>query len=65
MRSASQGAGLGGLALSGGATASSVHDALLLARGLCIASGAPVCTLLPAAGPVRQTASAHGEAGLT
>jgi MFS transporter, DHA2 family, methylenomycin A resistance protein len=59
------GAGLGGLALSGGATPSSVHDALLLACGLCIAIGAPLCTLLPAAGPVRQTASAHGEAGLT
>ena len=63
---AAVGAGLGGLALSGGATASSVHDALLLACGLCIAIGAPVCTLLlPAAGPRRLTPFARGEAGLT
>jgi predicted MFS family arabinose efflux permease len=63
---AAVGAGLGGLALSGGATASSVHDALLLACGLCIVIGAPVCTLLlPAAGPPRLTPSARGEAGVT
>ena len=55
---AAVGAGLGGLALSGGATASSVHDALLLACGLCIVIGAPVCILLlPAAGAPRLTPS--------
>ena len=63
---AAAGAGLGGLALSGGATASSVHDALLLRCGLSIAIGAPVCALLlPAAAPPRLTPSRCGEAGVT
>jgi MFS family permease len=63
---AAVGAGLGGLALSGGGTASSVHDALLLACGLCVGIGAPACSrLLPAARAARLTPSAGGETGLT
>ena len=63
---AAVGAGLGGFALSGGATVSSVHDALLLACVLCIAIGAPVCSLmLPEAGRSHVMPSARGEGGLT
>ena len=45
---AAAGAGLGGLALSGGATADDVHKALLAACTLCIAIGVPACRLLGA-----------------
>lgn len=44
------GAGLGGLALSGGTDASTVHDAMLLACILCVAVGIPASTRL---GPPR------------
>ncbi|MHB8691073.1 MAG: MFS transporter [Solirubrobacteraceae bacterium] len=42
------GAGLAGVALSGGATASTVHSALLFAAGLCLFVGVPLATLLRA-----------------
>jgi MFS family permease len=59
---AAVGAGLGGLALSGGSTSASVHDALLVACALCIAIGAPACSLFRAPdashgrGPVAEPA---------
>lgn len=40
------GAGLGGVALSGGATAGRVHTALLVACALCLLVGLPACALL-------------------
>ena len=40
------GAGLGGMALSGGTDASTVHDAMLLACILCVALGIPASTRL-------------------
>ena len=43
---AAAGAGLGGLALSAGARASSVHDALLVGCVICITIGVPACSLL-------------------
>jgi predicted MFS family arabinose efflux permease len=42
------GAGLAGVALSGGATASTVHGALLFAAGLCVLVGVPLASLLRA-----------------
>jgi sugar phosphate permease len=42
------GAGLAGVALSGGATASTVHSALLFAAALCLFVGVPLATLLRA-----------------
>ncbi len=42
------GAGLGGLALSGGPTATTVHEALLLASALCLIVGIPASTRLSA-----------------
>ncbi len=47
---AAAGAGLGGLALSAGARASSVHEALLLACVLCLVVGVPACGLLRSQG---------------
>ncbi len=51
------GAGLGGIVLSGGTDASTVHDALLLASILCVAVGVPASTRLgtPSGGIARQT----------
>ena len=40
------GAGLAGVALSGGATASSVHTALAVGAGVCIFIGLPVAAQL-------------------
>ena len=62
---AAVGAGLGGLALSGGASAASVHDALLLACGLCIAIGVPACSLLRAPTPPPTAGSVAGAAQST
>jgi hypothetical protein len=42
------GAGLAGLALSGGATASTVHTALLCAGAVCLLIGVPLSALLRA-----------------
>ena len=51
------GAGLGGIVLSGGTDASTVHDALLLAAILCVAVGIPASTRLgpPSGGIARRT----------
>ena len=51
------GAGLGGIVLSGGTDASTVHDALLLAAVLCVAVGIPASTRLgpPSGGIARRT----------
>ena len=51
------GAALGGIVLSGGTDASTVHDALLLAAILCVAVGIPASTRLgaPSGGIARQT----------
>ena len=55
---AAAGAGLGGLALSGGATADDVHKALLAACTLCIVIGVPACRLLGAPEPTAAIRSA-------
>ena len=51
------GAGLGGIVLSGGTDASTVHDAMLLACILCVAVGIPASTRLgtPSGGIARRT----------
>jgi len=51
------GAGLGGIVLSSGTDASTVHDALLLAAILCVVVGIPASTRLgaPSGGVARQT----------
>jgi len=43
---AGAGAGLAGIALSGGAKASSVHDTLLVAAAVCLVAGVPMSALL-------------------
>jgi MFS family permease len=49
------GAGLGGVVLSGGTDASTVHDAMLLACILCVAVGIPASTRLGTrSGPVAR-----------
>jgi MFS family permease len=53
---AGAGGALGGLALSGGASASTVHDALLVACGICLLVGLPASLRL-------QPASAPGSPG--
>ncbi len=51
------GAALGGVVLSGGIDASTVHDAMLLAFILCVAVGIPASTRLgtPSGGVARRT----------
>ena len=51
------GAGLGGLVLSGGTDAATVHDAMLLACILCVAVGIPASTRLgtPSSGIAQRT----------
>jgi MFS transporter, DHA2 family, methylenomycin A resistance protein len=56
------GAGLGGLALSAGANAANVHNALLLACALCLAVGAPASWLLRAPTASRGAISQPGDA---
>lgn len=46
---AAAGAGLAGLALTGGPTASAVHEALVVACIACVTLGVPAAALLPAA----------------
>ncbi len=57
---AAAGGALGGLALSGGASASTVHEAMLVACGICLVVGVPASLRLgahPAFGPKVQTSS--------
>ena len=51
---AAAGAGLGGLALSGGASASATHGALLFACAACLLAGIPACPLLRPSSPGRS-----------
>jgi predicted MFS family arabinose efflux permease len=59
---AAVGGALGGLALSGGATASTVHDALLVAAGICLFIGVPASLRLGSGTPVVPSVTASREA---
>lgn len=59
---AAAGGALGGVALSGGATASTVHEALLVAGGSCLLIGVPASLRLGARSPLVGGVAAPGGA---
>jgi predicted MFS family arabinose efflux permease len=58
---AAAGGALGGLALSGGADASTVHDALLVACGICLLVGLPTSLRLGGPRPLGPAVRTSGE----
>jgi predicted MFS family arabinose efflux permease len=60
---AAAGAGLAGVALSGGPTASTVHDALAVAAALCLLGGLPAAARLGGARKLRVDAADVGLGG--
>ena len=58
---AAAGGALGGLALSGGASASTVHDALLVGCGICLLVGLPASLRLGTGQPLAPGVRASGE----
>jgi DHA2 family methylenomycin A resistance protein-like MFS transporter len=60
---AAAGAGLAGMALSGGTSASAVHTALLIAGAACLLAGIPAATLLPAPARSRRAVVPAGVDG--
>ena len=58
---AAVGGALGGVACSGGATASTVHEALLVAAGICVVVGLPAAFRLGSRAPLVAGVTASGE----
>lgn len=58
---AAVGGALGGVACSGGATASTVHEALLVAAGICLLVGLPASLRLGSRAPLVSGVTASGE----